>query len=144
MRLLSTLQATLYEYAWLFQPEGPAGGGGGGGGGGGSGGGGAGAGSGGAGGCMQSSGSLIMVAVMFAVFYFLLIRPQKKRAREHSDLLKNLKDGERVVTTGGLVGRITGLTDRYATIEVAEKVRVKVLRSNIAGLDIPDASEKGK
>lgn len=84
------------------------------------------------GGGMQSFG---MLALMFVVFYFMLIRPQQKRAKEHQALLGGLKKGDRIVTTGGLLGRISGITDRLVTLEVAEKVRVQVLRSQIQGLD---------
>ncbi|MBI2893770.1 MAG: preprotein translocase subunit YajC [Deltaproteobacteria bacterium] len=76
-----------------------------------------------------------MLALMFVVFYFMLIRPQQKRAREHQQLLGQLKKGDRIVTTGGLIGRISGLTDKLVTLEVAEKVRVQVLRSQVQGLE---------
>ncbi len=84
------------------------------------------------GGSVQSLG---MLALMFVVFYFMLIRPQQKRAKEHAAMLGGLKKGDRIVTTGGLIGRISGITDRLVTLEVAEKVRVQVLRAQIQGLD---------
>lgn len=84
------------------------------------------------GGSVQSLG---MLGLMFVVFYFMLIRPQQKRAKEHQSMLGGLKKGDRIVTTGGLIGRISGMTDRLVTLEVAEKVRVQVLRSQIQGLD---------
>ena len=84
------------------------------------------------GGSVQSIG---MLGLMFVVFYFMLIRPQQKRAKEHTAMLGGLKKGDRIVTTGGLIGRISGITDRLVTLEVAEKVRVQVLRSQIQGLD---------
>jgi preprotein translocase subunit YajC len=71
---------------------------------------------------------------MFAIFYFLLIRPQQKKQKQHRQLLGDLKKGDRVITSGGLYGRITGLTDTVVTLEISEKVRVKVGRANIAGL----------
>ncbi|MBI5489864.1 MAG: preprotein translocase subunit YajC [Deltaproteobacteria bacterium] len=74
-----------------------------------------------------------MLAVMFGIFYFLLIRPQQKKAKEHQDLLRALKKGDRVVTNGGIFGTITGIDDRIAVIEISEKVRIKVLRSQVAG-----------
>ena len=70
--------------------------------------------------------------LLFGIFYFLLIRPQQKRQREHKELLSNLKKGDQVITAGGLHGRITGLTDTVATLEITEKVRVKVARSQIS------------
>ena len=74
-----------------------------------------------------------MLVLMFAVFYFMLIRPQQKKQKELQDWLKALKKGDEVVTSGGLVGRITGLTDNMVTLEVQEKVRLRVLRSHITG-----------
>lgn len=94
-------------------------------------------------GCMGNASSLGMLALMFVVFYFMLIRPQQKRAREHQQLLGNLKKGDRIVTNGGLIGRISGLSDRLVTLEVAEKVRVQVLRSQITGLEQSGASDAG-
>jgi preprotein translocase subunit YajC len=76
---------------------------------------------------------IIMMLLMFAVVYLMMIRPQQKKAREHQDWLKNLKKGDEVVTQGGIVGRISGLTDQFVTLEVQEKVRIKVLRSSIQG-----------
>jgi preprotein translocase subunit YajC len=76
--------------------------------------------------------AFLPLILLFAVFYFLLIRPQQKRAKTHKQFIENLKKGDRVVTSGGMYGTITGVTDDSATIEVAEKVRVKVLKSAIA------------
>jgi preprotein translocase subunit YajC len=91
---------------------------------------GAGGGQGGAGGF----GALIPLVLMFVIFYFLLIRPQQKRAKEHRDLLQTLKKGDLIVTSGGLHGRVTGITDQVVTIEIADNVKVKVSRSYVAGL----------
>ena len=76
---------------------------------------------------------IIPLLLMFVVFYFILIRPQQKTARKHQEFVKNLKMGDRVVTTGGLHGSVTGLTETTVTLEIAEKVRVKVTRTAIAG-----------
>ena len=76
---------------------------------------------------------LLPILLMFVIFYFLLIRPQQKQARKHQDFIKNLKVGDRVVTTGGLHGEVKGLTETTVTLEVAEKVRVKVTRSAVSG-----------
>ncbi|MGD0267013.1 MAG: preprotein translocase subunit YajC [Candidatus Methylomirabilota bacterium] len=75
----------------------------------------------------------IPLLLMFAVFYFLLIRPQQKKTRQHQDLLKSLKVGDRVVTTGGLFGTIVAGGDHVVKLEIADKVRVDVGRSYIAG-----------
>ena len=77
---------------------------------------------------------LILMGAMFAIFYFLLIRPQQKKNKEHRQMLSNLRKGDRVVTSGGIHGRITGMDENTLTVEIAEKVRVKVTRGNVAGL----------
>jgi preprotein translocase subunit YajC len=76
---------------------------------------------------------LLPLLLMFVVFYFLLIRPQQKKMKEHREMLSNLKRGDGIVTQGGVLGKITGITDRTVTLEVAEKIRLRVLRSHIAG-----------
>ncbi len=75
--------------------------------------------------------SFIPIILIFVVFYFLLIRPQQKKARQQQDFLHNLKKGQEVVTNGGIIGRITGLTDTVVTLEIADGLRVKVNRSSI-------------
>lgn len=75
--------------------------------------------------------SILMIAVMFGVFYFLLIRPQQKKQKEHAKMIGELKKGDEVVTAGGLIGRVSGVTDRTFVLEVSEKVRVRVLRSQV-------------
>ena len=77
-------------------------------------------------------GALVPLILMFVIFYFLLIRPQQKKQKEHRKMIENLKKGDRVVTTGCLHGRITGLTDTVVTMQIAENVRVKVARGNVA------------
>ncbi|MCD6199388.1 MAG: preprotein translocase subunit YajC [Deltaproteobacteria bacterium] len=77
--------------------------------------------------------AFLPLIIIFAIFYFLLIRPQQKRAKDHRNFLDSLSRGEEVITTGGLIGKITGLTDNVVTLEVADKVKVKVVRAQIAG-----------
>ena len=67
------------------------------------------------------------------IFYFLLIRPQQKKSKDHQIYLSNLKKGDGVVTSGGLHGEITGLTDTVVTLEIADNIRVKVSRQHILG-----------
>lgn len=93
-----------------------------------------GGGSGGAGGQGGGIGAFLPLILMFAIFYFLLIRPQQKKAKQHKQLLAALKKGDRVVSSGGLHGVVTGLTDEVVTMEIAPKVRVKVARGSIAGI----------
>ncbi|MBI2000829.1 MAG: preprotein translocase subunit YajC [candidate division NC10 bacterium] len=75
----------------------------------------------------------VPLLLMFAVFYFLLIRPQQKKTRQHQEMLKSLKVGDRVVTTGGLYGTIVAGGDHTVKLEIADKVRVDVGRTYIAG-----------
>jgi preprotein translocase subunit YajC len=93
-----------------------------------------GGGTGGAGGQGGGLGAFLPLILMFAIFYFLLIRPQQKKAKQHKQLLSALKKGDRVISSGGLHGTVTGLTDDLVTMEIAPKVRVKVSRGSIAGI----------
>ncbi len=77
--------------------------------------------------------SFIPLILIFVVFYFLLIRPQQKKVKEHQNFVANLKKGDAVMTNGGIYGEITGLTDTVVTLEIADNVRIKVSRPNIAG-----------
>ena len=87
----------------------------------------------GASGGMGAIGQFIPLILIFFVFYFLLIRPQQKRAKEHKNFLDSLQRGNEVMTAGGLIGKVTGLTEQVVTLEVADNVRVKVLRAQISG-----------
>jgi preprotein translocase subunit YajC len=85
----------------------------------------------------QTGGGLaafLPLILMVAIFYFLLIRPQQRKQKEHRTMLSNLQKGDTVVTQGGIHGKVTGLTDTVATVEIAEKVRVKVQRGYIAAV----------
>jgi preprotein translocase subunit YajC len=82
----------------------------------------------------QGFGSLIPLVLIFVVFYFLLLRPQMKRAKEHKKMTESLAKGDEVVTNGGLLGRITNLDESFITLEVADGVAVKVQRSAIGAM----------
>jgi preprotein translocase subunit YajC len=71
---------------------------------------------------------LLMIGLMFVVMYFVLIRPQMKRAKEHKQLLEGLAKGDEVVALGGVVGRIAEISDQYVTLEIAENTRITVQR----------------
>src|SRR5260221_13758798 len=72
------------------------------------------------------------LVLIFVVFYFLLIRPQQKRAKEHKTMLSALRRGDRVVTGGGIIGTVAkGIGDDEVTVDIAEGTRVRVLRSTI-------------
>ena len=83
---------------------------------------------------------LPMFAMIFAVFYFMLIRPQQKKAKEQEDFLSNLQRGDKVMTGGGIHGQITGLTDSTVTLEIEDNARIKVHRGYI--LPIPPVEDK--
>ena len=77
--------------------------------------------------------AFLPLIIIFAIFYFLLIRPQQKKQKEHRKFLESLKKGDEVITSGGIMGRISGLTENVATLEIAPKVNIRVARSQIAG-----------
>ncbi len=126
----------LLEILWWLQP---AASGAGGGGGAGAAGGGTPAGP--AGGC---AGSMGLLAVMMLIFYFLLIRPQQKQQKEHDQMLKSLRKGAMVRTRGGMRGEVTDLNNREVTVLIADKVKVNVLRSHIAGVETGEEEASGK
>lgn len=88
----------------------------------------------GAAGGMEGFKTFIPLILMFVIFYFLLIRPQQKRQKEHKALLAGLKRGDDIITAGGIMGRITNVAETVVTIEVAEKVRIKVARGQITSV----------
>ena len=75
---------------------------------------------------------LLPLVLLFIVFYFLLIRPQQKKVKEHKQLVESLKKGDEVVTYGGVAGKIRDLGDVFVDVEIADNVVVKVERQNIA------------
>ncbi len=76
--------------------------------------------------------SFAPIIVLFAIFYFLMIRPQQKRAKAHKEMLSKTAKGDFVVTTGGLHGRVFGVSENVVTVEIADNVRVKVEKSAIS------------
>ncbi len=91
-----------------------------------------------AGGQAQQGGGNPIVAflpliLIFVIFYFLLIRPQQKRAKEHQKFLEALKRGDKVFTSGGIIGHVVRVEDNVVTLEIAKDVHIKVLKSYIAG-----------
>ena len=92
--------------------------------------------------------SFIPFILVFAVFYFLMIRPQKKRAEQERSFLKSLKRGDEVYTKSGIIGTIVGLTDRVVDLEITRGVKIKMLRSQIANMNekllAAPGTEKGR
>ena len=76
--------------------------------------------------------SLIFFGGMILIFYFLLIRPQQKRAKEHRNLVESLGKGDEIVTMGGLLGKIVEVGDQYLTVELADNLQVKLQKSSVA------------
>jgi preprotein translocase subunit YajC len=77
---------------------------------------------------------LLPIVIIFVIFYFLLIRPQQKRAKEHKAMVEAINKGDEVVTNGGLLGKITKVGDNFVTLDVAEGTSVKVQRGSVAAL----------
>jgi preprotein translocase subunit YajC len=86
-------------------------------------------------------GSMLILPVMLVVFYFLLIRPQQKRAKEHAKMLSELSTGAEVITAGGILGKVTEVADGFVTIEIADAVRIKVQKSQVSQL-VPKGTYK--
>ena len=78
--------------------------------------------------------AFVPLILMFGIFYFLLIRPQQKKAKEQRAMIDNLKKGDRIITSGGIHGRITGIDENTLRVEVADKVQIKINRGNVAQL----------
>jgi preprotein translocase subunit YajC len=77
---------------------------------------------------------LLMMVVFIAIFYFLLIRPQQKKAKDHQAMIAKLSAGDEVVTSGGILGRVTEVGDTFVTLEIADSVRVKVQKGQVTSL----------
>ena len=78
--------------------------------------------------------SFLPLIILFGIFYFMLIRPQMKRAKEQRTMIGALARGDEVVTTGGLLGRIEEMADQFVTLEIADGVRVKVSKQHITAV----------
>jgi len=86
-------------------------------------------------------GMIVMMVAFIAIFYFLLIRPQQRKAKEHQAMVSKLAAGDEVVTSGGILGRIVEVHDTFVTLEIADGVRVKVQRFQVTSL-IPKGTIK--
>ncbi len=81
-----------------------------------------------------SMGFIIMMGLFFVIFYFMLIRPQSKRAKEHRAMLAALAAGDEVVTSGGILGRVVEVGESFVTIDVADGVKLKVQRHQVSSI----------
>ena len=75
--------------------------------------------------------SFIPLILIFLIFYFLLIRPQQKKAKEHKSLLETIKRGDEILTSGGIVGKVVKADNDNLTVEISDKVNVKIFRSTV-------------
>ena len=78
--------------------------------------------------------SLVPIVLIFVLFYFLLIRPQQKRQKQHKEMVENIKKGDEVVTMGGTLGKITDVGENFVTLEIANGVQVKVQRHSVQSM----------
>jgi preprotein translocase subunit YajC len=72
------------------------------------------------------------LVVIFIAFYFLLIRPQQKKQKAHNEMVSSLQVGDEVMTAGGILGRITGVSDHYAVVQISDNTEIKVQKSSVA------------
>jgi preprotein translocase subunit YajC len=79
-------------------------------------------------------GSLVPLVLIFVIFYFLLIRPQQKKAKEHKNMIDNLKKGDKIITSGGLYGVIEAVSSNTVTVKVGENVKIKLGKPYVAAL----------
>jgi preprotein translocase subunit YajC len=83
------------------------------------------------------------IIILFVLFYFLLIRPQTKRAKEHKQMVGALQTGDEVVTNGGVLGKIVEVGESFITVEIADNVQIKIQRNAVASL-LPKGTYKSK
>jgi preprotein translocase subunit YajC len=85
-------------------------------------------------GAQQGGGTsfIIMMALMFAAFYFLLIRPQNKKQKQHQELVAGLQVGDEVLTAGGILGKITGVSEHYAVVAVSDNTEIKIQKASVS------------
>ncbi|MEX2122340.1 MAG: preprotein translocase subunit YajC [Woeseia sp.] len=79
-------------------------------------------------------GFLLPMLVIFGAFYFLLIRPQQKRQKAHTQLVAGLAVGDEVLTAGGILGKVTAVSDHYATLNIADNVDIKIQKSTVSAV----------
>lgn len=81
---------------------------------------------------------LVMMGIIFAIIYFLIMRPQQKKQKEHQEMLRSLAKGDRVVTVSGIYGTVANLDEKIVLLQVDDKVRIKVSRNSVASLSEED------
>ena len=93
---------------------------------------------------MEAFGTFLPLILIFAVFYFLLIRPQQRKVKQHKEMLSNLKRGDKIITSGGIIGTINKVADnRELIVEVSENVEIKIAPGMISDLySMPEVQKK--
>ncbi len=95
-----------------------------------------------AGGGGPMGGPLLLLVAFFLLLYALIIRPQQRQQKQHKKMLGQIQKGDQVVTSGGIHGRVTGVTDDVLTLEIAERVRIKVSKSAVSSRVAPPSESK--
>jgi preprotein translocase subunit YajC len=80
----------------------------------------------------DSTSFIIMMVLMFAAFYFLLIRPQQKKAKAHTELVAALQVGDEVLTAGGILGKIAGVSEHYAIVKISDNTDIKIQKASVS------------
>ena len=93
---------------------------------------------------LEGLSGFLPIIILFAIFYFLLIRPQQKKAKEHKEMVANLKRGQRIVSSAGIYGTVQSIDDTTIGLEIADKVKIKMARNNVAAVLSEGISEKDK
>jgi preprotein translocase subunit YajC len=86
----------------------------------------------------------VPILLIFGIFYFLLLAPMRKRQKQHQAMVEALKRGDRVVTNGGLMGEVAAVEEKVVHLKLADNVKVRVLRSSIAGMEGDPAAEENR
>ena len=80
----------------------------------------------------DSTSFIIMMALMFAAFYFLLIRPQQKKTKAHAELVSGLQVGDEILTAGGILGKVSGVSDHYAVVKISDNTEIKIQKASVS------------
>ena len=79
-------------------------------------------------------GFLMPMIIIFVAFYFLLIRPQQKKQKQHTELVSALQVGDEVLTAGGILGKVTGVSEHYAVVQVSDDTKIKIQKSSVSAV----------
>jgi preprotein translocase subunit YajC len=82
---------------------------------------------------------LVMMAVIFGIFYLLVFAPMRKKQKKHQEMVSNLKNGDKVITSGGIHGTVVGVSDHVVQLRIADQVKIDISRNAVAALQLPDS-----